>query len=364
MVDNRSQPQEEAPFFDPYVVLGLSRNATTDEIKATFRRLALKHHPDKPGGDTVSFKKINEAYQILNDPDKRRVYDSCHDDSINLEVLSKFASILMNIVHQKLQEKIKQRTPETANNSRKKPKTTNTTTPDTDAVPKPKRVLKCNPVVIKMTVDIEDLYNANVKKLVVKVKRKDHSTGTLGYVSVPLYISLLGHQKQYVFHEMGDDSIDSNEIERRRGDIIVNIAIESNIIPTASLDTLFCPHDIHIEHTMSLYDCLYGLDVNVPYFNHQQVQVVSKPLENKTVEYYSYVHVVEGMGLPYVKVVEGSTEQIDGTDDYVDDETIKRGDLYIYFKLHVTLPAEDVMQAHENIFKTYFNAVPSTKDGI
>lgn len=59
---------------DYYKTLGVSKNATSDEIKKAYRRLALEHHPDK-GGDEAEFKKVNEAYQVLSDPQKRVQYD-------------------------------------------------------------------------------------------------------------------------------------------------------------------------------------------------------------------------------------------------------------------------------------------------
>ncbi|MFA7133087.1 MAG: DnaJ domain-containing protein, partial [Bacteroidales bacterium] len=49
---------------DYYEILGIGRNATPEEIKKAFYKLAHKHHPDK-GGDAEKFKEINEAYQIL-----------------------------------------------------------------------------------------------------------------------------------------------------------------------------------------------------------------------------------------------------------------------------------------------------------
>jgi DnaJ-class molecular chaperone len=59
---------------DYYEILGLSKTASQDEIKRAYRKLALKYHPDK-GGDQDKFKKVNEAYQILSDPQKRSRYD-------------------------------------------------------------------------------------------------------------------------------------------------------------------------------------------------------------------------------------------------------------------------------------------------
>ena len=64
---------------DYYQALGVSENATPEQIKDAFRKLAFKYHPDKNIGnekDSESkFKEINEAYAVLGDPDKRRQYD-------------------------------------------------------------------------------------------------------------------------------------------------------------------------------------------------------------------------------------------------------------------------------------------------
>lgn len=59
---------------DYYQVLGVEKNATQEEIKKAFHRLAHKYHPDK-GGDEKKFKEINEAYQVLSDAKKRQQYD-------------------------------------------------------------------------------------------------------------------------------------------------------------------------------------------------------------------------------------------------------------------------------------------------
>jgi molecular chaperone DnaJ len=60
---------------DYYEVLGVGKNASADEIKKAFRRLAVQHHPDKEGGDESKFKEINEAYEVLKDTGKRQRYD-------------------------------------------------------------------------------------------------------------------------------------------------------------------------------------------------------------------------------------------------------------------------------------------------
>jgi curved DNA-binding protein len=63
---------------DYYKVLGVERNATEDEIKRKYRKLALEHHPDRNPGDKAAeeqFKEINEAYQVLGDAEKKNRYD-------------------------------------------------------------------------------------------------------------------------------------------------------------------------------------------------------------------------------------------------------------------------------------------------
>lgn len=60
---------------DYYEILGVGKDASADEIKKAFRRLAVQHHPDKEGGDEAKFKEINEAYEVLKDQSKRQRYD-------------------------------------------------------------------------------------------------------------------------------------------------------------------------------------------------------------------------------------------------------------------------------------------------
>jgi curved DNA-binding protein len=68
---------------DYYQVLGVPKTATPEEIKKAFRRLALQYHPDKTKGDKAAeekFKDINEANEVLSDPEKRRKYDQFGED--------------------------------------------------------------------------------------------------------------------------------------------------------------------------------------------------------------------------------------------------------------------------------------------
>src|SRR5436309_15641100 len=65
---------------DYYEVLGVAKTADDEEIKRTYRRLAMKYHPDRNQGDglaeaEIRFKECSEAYEVLSDPEKRKRYD-------------------------------------------------------------------------------------------------------------------------------------------------------------------------------------------------------------------------------------------------------------------------------------------------
>src|SRR2546430_12134149 len=63
---------------DYYKALGVSKNATPDEIKKAYRKLARQYHPDRNSGDKKAeerFKEVSEAHDVLSDPEKRKQYD-------------------------------------------------------------------------------------------------------------------------------------------------------------------------------------------------------------------------------------------------------------------------------------------------
>merc|ERR1719161_1441735 len=76
----RSQKDVDTTKF--YKLLEVDKNAGDSDIKKAYRKLAVKHHPDK-GGDPEKFKEITRAYEVLSDRDKREKYDRFGEDGID-----------------------------------------------------------------------------------------------------------------------------------------------------------------------------------------------------------------------------------------------------------------------------------------
>jgi len=93
---------------DYYQILGVEPSSSSEEIKKAYYKLAANYHPDKPYGDAEKFKEINEAYEILSDPKKRKEYNQqlinlenqkkeLREDT-NIEEVSKFELYLFSII--------------------------------------------------------------------------------------------------------------------------------------------------------------------------------------------------------------------------------------------------------------------------
>jgi len=70
---------------DFYQILGVNRNATEQELKAAYKKLAMQYHPDRNPTGAEKFKTINNAYQVLSDPEKRRLYDLHGEEGLNAQ---------------------------------------------------------------------------------------------------------------------------------------------------------------------------------------------------------------------------------------------------------------------------------------
>ncbi|KAK2195729.1 bifunctional Heat shock protein DnaJ [Babesia duncani] len=80
-----------------YKLLEVNKDATENEIKKAYRKMAIKHHPDK-GGDPEKFKEISKAYEILSDPEKRRVYDEHGEEGLEGNYTASDATDLFDLL--------------------------------------------------------------------------------------------------------------------------------------------------------------------------------------------------------------------------------------------------------------------------
>ena len=229
-----------------YEKLGILPDASPEEIRASYRRLALRYHPDKAKDQTDinRFIEIKQAYETLSDPAKRIEYDDPDkykmDDMVNYMVVA-----MMSIYNnwKESQERI---------------------------------------MMIDLKVTLEEIYNKRVKKLVLKVKRYDAEIDLPYNSSVTLYIPLESYESEYLFKEMGD------ETRGRKRDILIKLIIEESDV---QIDTVLSRFDLFIERPITLYDYYYTTEFQIPFFNST---VLSIPYTTG-----KRVALVKEHGLPY-----------------------------------------------------------------
>lgn len=324
---------------NPYVILGIDKNASEDEIKKAYKRLALKFHPDKNCQDDSEFKRISSAYQMLIDPSKRHLYDMCgskldSDSSISSDELNKLVTQMFNLMSNLVKQRFSQAQPAQPVPPKEECK------PNNEDIIKSPNIKSIN---LNIPVTLEELYNKQIKKINIKVKRFIEETNETKLETIPIFLSLLNYKDVYVFKEVGDEYIYSNEgiIQRLKGDIKINIKITDH--PIIRIDKYLFQYDLIIDDTISLYEVYFGINKTYKFFNNEELLVSKnfrdKLKENHEASHYSFNHVIKEKGLPY----------------YNEAEDIEmHGDLYIFYSLKLNINDSDD-QDFFKFLKKYFN---------
>lgn len=272
-----------------YEVLQVQHNASMECIKKAYKQLALLYHPDKCGGNDVKFKEIQEAYQILSNTEKRFLYDfSMGDqDAVNIQVYEKLLNAFFVLVMDIMKKQ------------------------------KEKQVLtSVKDVTIDLEVSLDEVYRGDIKKLMVKVKKKDGSDAQR-----VIYVKLLDHQPKLVFKEQGDEAASG-----KCSDVIVNIIVKEH--PEVKQDHLICKYDLYIEHNVSLHEFYFGVDVEIPFLDDTKLHI-KKTFQNHSGGLNIGTSVIKEYGLPYME-----------------NNQLMVGDLYIFFRLSLPDP-KDVIKTPE-----------------
>lgn len=291
-----------------YDILGVATTASKDDIKTAYRKLALKHHPDKPNGNRQEFEKIHIAYSILRDPQLKDQYDKTlvtRQDGTESESssLDEWIALMMDLLRAQFKMGIGK---QHAKRQKQCDDKNNTQYYDDTKYD----------VMLNIDVELAEVYRGDIKKVVARVKRGGQ------WDRVTCLINLLEYNSAYVFKKQGDE---------QKGDIIINVRIKD---PPANIKVI--NHDLHIYGTpINLYTFLYGGYVHVNVLGVEDVDIPVHPL--------TFQSVLEGYGLSSSATrPSGESPQNDAP---TDESSSSFGDLHVHFRLDIkweTLSLENV----------------------
>lgn len=224
-----------------YDVLGLNKNATQDEIKKKYRSLSFQYHPDRNPDGGELYKKINEAYDILGDSEKRNIYD--------MEDMANIGNIFENI----FKKKKKQDPVEELFNDNFFSSFTNINTNT-----------YIEPLELKLELGFKDVYNGT--NIPINIKRKNINGNNTTYEIEKIYIDI----KQGI----DDDEIikiknNGNSLNGEYGDIKIKIKIIPNeYFKREGLNLIYTKH-------ISFIESICGFEYNITHLNENILKLKS-----------------------------------------------------------------------------------------
>jgi curved DNA-binding protein len=260
---------------DYYSILGIPKNASQDEIKKAYRKMAMKHHPDR-GGDQKEFQKIQEAYETLGDESRRRLYDSPQSQFNNFSGFGHFHQHPFSDINEMFGFM------RGGFNSRQQ---------------------RNKSLTLKVQITLKEvLYGKEVIGSVTLPSGREQPLE----LKIPPGIS---HGDTIRYHGLGDDSIK----ELPRGDIMLQI-IE---VPDREFQRV--GHDLIKDVSISIFDCLLGSKIRISNLEDQQIEINIPPgvTNNDTINCPNQglpVRNGQGRGSLYVRINLSIPTFIDGND--------------------------------------------------
>uniref|UniRef100_A0A0E0K354 J domain-containing protein n=2 Tax=Oryza punctata TaxID=4537 RepID=A0A0E0K354_ORYPU len=241
-----------------YEVLGVSKTATQDELKKAYRKAAIKNHPDK-GGDPEKFKELAQAYEVLNDPEKREIYDQYGEDALK-EGMGGGGSSDFHSPFDLFEQIFQNRSGFGGRGHRQK---------------------RGEDVVHTMKVSLEDLYNGTTKKLSLsrnalctKCKGKGSKSGAAATCH-----GCRGAGMRTITRQIGLGMIQqmNTVCPECRGSVTGDIVFVLQLKDHPKFKRKF--DDLFIEHTISLTEALCGFQFVLTHLDGRQLLIKSNPGE-------------------------------------------------------------------------------------
>jgi DnaJ-class molecular chaperone len=268
-----------------YETLGVTHQSTQDEIRKAYRRLSLIHHPDKNGGNNDdTFQKINEAYETLGDPQKRRMYElsgqtpfgNAHVMEVPIDTAALFNMFFAHDLGNNPDIHVFQGTfPKGANRERQ---------PMGHGMPFSEP--EPEPIVKTLHISMEEAYNGcckhlDIERWITRFHRKVREKETI-YVDVPQGI---GDNENIIIKEKGN-MYSKNTI----GDIKVMISIDSTNckMDRDGLDLIY-------KHTITLKQSLCGFSFSLKHISGKEFNInntkgnIIHPAFKKIVPGYGFI---------------------------------------------------------------------------
>lgn len=238
---------------DYYSILGIAKNATPQDIKKAYRKLAAQHHPDR-GGNADKFKQVQEAYDILGDPAKRQQYD-------NPQPQYSFNSANFNQHPFDFEEIFAEAFGRHTHGFHRAPR-------------------KNRDITINADISLQDVYDGKILKSTFSLP-----SGRREEIEIKIPPGINDGQ-QIRYDSLGDDSIHGLP----RGDLFVRVRIRRH--PVWDKKGI----DIHSSLQINVFDAILGCEVNINTPNNKQIILkVPKGTQNGT------TFSINGYGIPNIK---------------------------------------------------------------